>query len=99
MKYDFSAKILNHLGEAIKAEENKELTLKDVIFALGGIQYQGQSPDEKAKIGSACWKAAAGEDLTSEEVSALKNAAKQVYNPIVFTAVTKAFEQEAAASK
>lgn len=92
MKLDYAAKILNHLGEAIKADEDKDLTLKAAIFALGSIQYQGQQPDEKAKIGEACWKVVAGDELSSEHITALKNCAKQVYNPIVLTSIVKALE-------
>lgn len=98
MKLDYEFKLTNHLGEVIKTEEDKELTLKAVIFALGSIQYQGQSPDEKSKIGEACWKAVANEELSSEHVTSLKNCAKQVYNPIVLTSIVKALEGGAASA-
>lgn len=92
MKLDYEAVIKNHLGESIKADGDADLTLKQAIYTLGSIQYQNQSPEEKIKVGEACWLAVAGEELKSEHISALKNVAKQVYNPIVLTAITKALE-------
>lgn len=101
MKLDYEATIKNHLGEEVKFQESAEesakpKSVKDVIYFLGSIGYQGQIPDEKVKIGEACWLAVDNKDLESEHISALKNCAKQVYNPIIMTSIIKALEGGAA---